>query len=89
MRIESEEGKTLTIKINLEGPAEVLSWVQGKTPDKMAGKLAGLIPGDFKKHVKAASREQLLAMRSLIDIALARIDADEQPQRRATKVEID
>lgn len=86
---EREEGKTLTIKISLEGPADVLSWIQDNTPDKVAGKLAGLIPGDFRKHIRTARREQLLAMRSLIDAALDRMEAEEKPQRRATKVEID
>lgn len=84
----TEEGKTLTIKISLEGPAELLSWVRDNTPDKVVGRLAFLLPEDFKKHMRAARREQLLAVRSLLDTAIARTEMEEKPRRQATKVEV-
>ena len=89
LRVEREDGKTITIKINVAGPADLLSWVQANTPDKIAGRLMGFLPADFRKHVRAARREQLLAVRSLLDAAIARTEMEEQPQRRATKVEIE
>jgi hypothetical protein len=40
--------------------------------------LQDAMPEDFKTHMRAAQREQLLAMRSLIDAALERIDQREK-----------
>lgn len=34
----------------------------------------GMFPEEFRTHMRAAQREQLLAMRSLIDAALERVD---------------
>ena len=88
-RAETGEEKALTIKISLEGPAALMSWARENRPDRVAAKLCGLLPGDFRKHVRAARREQLLAVRSLLDAAIARMEREDTPPRRATKVEIE
>jgi hypothetical protein len=46
------------------------------------------LPDDFKTHMRAAQREQLLAMRSLIDAALERIDEREKGSSKPRRVEI-
>ncbi len=51
-----------------------------------------LIPPDFWNHGKAARREVLLAMRSLVDVAIDRLE--DQPkqaskERRKTKVAVE
>jgi hypothetical protein len=48
-----------------------------------------LFPEDFRTHMRAAQREQLLAVRALIDAALERMDrpADANPPRKG-RVEI-
>lgn len=46
----------------------------------------GFFPEDFRKHMKAAHRETLLAYRSLIDAALER--AEEKPKKR-TKIKVE
>lgn len=48
-----------------------------------------MFPEDFRTHMRAAQREQLLAMRSLIDAALERIDRPvETKPARKSRVEI-
>jgi len=51
--------------------------------------LQEMFPEDFRSHMRAAQREQLLAMRSLIDAALERVDrpAEAKPPRKS-RVEI-
>ena len=46
------------------------------------------IPNEFFDHMRAAQREQLLAMRSLIDAALDRNERSEQRARGRTRTEI-
>ena len=54
----------------------VFTWFQQQLPD------------EFKTHMRSARRSQLLAMRSLIDAALERIDEGEKPGRKRGRVEI-
>jgi hypothetical protein len=46
------------------------------------------IPDDFFQHMRHARREQLLAVRSLIDAALERNDRADQKSRGRTRTEI-
>jgi hypothetical protein len=52
--------------------------------------LEDMFPEDFRTHMRAAQREQLLAMRSLIDAAIERIDRPEEgkTKRGRGRVEI-
>lgn len=53
--------------------------------------LQDMFPQEFRTHMRAAQREQLLAVRALIDAALERLDkpADEDEGRRGrSRVEI-
>jgi hypothetical protein len=52
--------------------------------------LQEILPDDFRTHMRAAQREQLLAVRSLIDAAIERMDRpDESKGRRGrSRVEI-
>src|SRR5262249_54871785 len=45
------------------------------------------LPEDFRNHMRAAQREQLLAMRALIDAAIDRIDEKQEP-RSSRRVDI-
>lgn len=40
----------------------------------------GMLPDDFKRHSRAASREMLLAIRSLIDVAIESLEEEERPK---------
>lgn len=51
--------------------------------------LRSFLPEEFWEHRRAARREMLLAMRSLIDAAIERIEEEEAPERkRAEKIEV-
>lgn len=49
-----------------------------------------MLPEDFRTHMRAAQREQLLAVRSLIDAAIQRMDQPSEPRNRRgrSRVEI-
>ncbi len=48
-----------------------------------------LFTGETRKHVKAARKEMLLAIRNLIDIAVTHMEAKEnKEQKQATKIEV-
>ncbi len=46
-----------------------------------------LFSDEFRKHMRAASKETLLAYRSLIDAALERIE--EKPKKKRTKIKVE
>jgi hypothetical protein len=52
--------------------------------------LEEMFPEDFRTHMRAAQREQLLAMRSLIDAAIERMDkpGESKTRRGRGRVEI-
>ena len=84
-----EEERILTLKISLEGPPEVVSWLREMGPSRIGKRLLGGIPSEFRKHMRASRREQLLAMRSLIDAMIARLEREERPPKQAVEVEIE
>lgn len=47
------------------------------------------LPKETRDHLRAARREQLLAMRSLLDQAIERLEKPEKPKRRAKRVEVE
>ncbi|MFQ6057443.1 MAG: hypothetical protein ACE5MB_00990 [Anaerolineae bacterium] len=47
----------------------------------------GLFPEDFWKHQRAARREMLLSVRSLIDAAIESLE--EKPPKKATKIKVE
>ena len=54
------------------------------------GKLEQMMPGDAAQHLRAARREQLLAVRSLIDAWIARVEREPgEPRRRREEITID
>jgi hypothetical protein len=51
--------------------------------------MPGLFTGETRKHVKAARKEMLLAIRNVIDIAVTHMDAkDNKDQKQATRIEV-
>jgi hypothetical protein len=52
--------------------------------------MPGLFTGETRRHVKAARKEMLLAVRNLIDIAVAHMEAKEnKAQKQGTKIEVE
>lgn len=49
----------------------------------------GLLPEDFRKHRRAAKKEALLAVRSLLDAAIERLEKEPAPRtRKAAKIAV-
>lgn len=54
------------------------------------GALRGTLPDEFWEHRRAARKEMLLAVRSLVDSAIEHLEEEEHSQRkRAQKIEIE
>ena len=54
-------------------------------------RLMGLLPDEFVTHMRAAQKEMLLAMRSLLDAGIHKIEERERRRttRRTTKVPVE
>ena len=90
VKLDEEQERILTIKVSLEGPAELMAWMKERSPIGAAERLRRLVPSEFRMHMMAAQREQLLAVRSLLDAAIDRLGARQERQpRRATKVDVE
>ena len=50
--------------------------------------LQDVLPPDFRTHMRAAQREQLLAVRSLIDAAIERMDEADKGSHGRVRTEI-
>lgn len=47
------------------------------------------LPKEARRHLRAARRERLLALRELVDAAIERMEQSEGPPRKARRVEIE
>ncbi len=62
---------------------EAESRTAGSPMEAMDALLSVMLPSDVRTHMRAARKEQLLAVRSLVDAWIARVDrAAEEPRRR-------
>ncbi len=59
--------------------------------DRIERKVTGMLPEEFVSHMRAAQKEWLLAMRSLIDAGVEKIDERERRRHagRARKIEVE
>ncbi|MEA3344866.1 MAG: hypothetical protein U9Q78_01235 [Chloroflexota bacterium] len=48
-----------------------------------------ILPAEFHAHSRAARRECLLAVRSLMDAAIERLEESPQQQQQATRIEVE
>src|SRR5689334_1740245 len=51
--------------------------------DAVDALMDSLLPAEVRAHMRAARKEQLLAMRSMVDIWIARVDRKPEDRRRA------
>jgi len=47
------------------------------------------LPKEFVQHMRAARKERLLALRSLLDLAIERAEEKPQKKTKATKIEVE
>jgi hypothetical protein len=94
----AEDERVVTIKIDLRGPAEFVSWMRENRPARagMFPRLSSMLPPGTREHMISARREQILAIRSVVDGVfdaminrLERAASAETSERRATKVEVE
>jgi hypothetical protein len=59
--------------------------------DAIDALLDALLPAEVRGHMRAARKEQLLAIRSMVDIWIARVDRkpDERTRRRHETINLD
>ena len=59
--------------------------------EEMHDRFVGMLPEDFVGHMRAAQKEMLLAMRSLIDVGVEKIEKKERRRaaRRPTRVNVE
>ncbi|HYY88671.1 MAG TPA: hypothetical protein VFA49_07740 [Chloroflexota bacterium] len=55
----------------------------------MSRLLRAFMPEEAVKHLQAAQREQLLAMRSIIDAAIERLEGDQPSRVRRTEIRVE
>jgi hypothetical protein len=58
-----------------------------RAADAFAAEMRGAVPPEFTKHAQGSMREALLAVRSLVDTAIDRMDREAKPKARKVDVE--
>ena len=53
------------------------------------GKTLDFVPIEFKTHVKAAHRESLLALRSLLDNAISWLEEEQPEPKKVAKIKVE
>lgn len=70
-------------------PGEAAQSVQEAWND-FRSTLRGYLPEEFWEHERAARRELLLAVRSMLDVAIERLEEESEPEPKpAQKIEIE
>jgi hypothetical protein len=84
MREEKASKIGLDVEEQPEGPYDLLR-VTLPMPRLMS------LPKETRDHLRAARREQLLALRSLVDVAIRRLEERPgvKPRRRSEKIEVE
>jgi hypothetical protein len=54
----------------------------------LKGKRPQILPEGFKEHTRAARKEMLLAVRSLLDTAIEELEKEPEEPQKATKIEV-
>ena len=72
----------------LEERIEQLEW-QRRAGERSRAVLSSVVPEETRQHMRAAWREQLLAIRSLVDHWIGRIGEPEPPRSGREEIKID
>jgi hypothetical protein len=75
----------------MEIDPELCEWCQANRPSRVLAGFLRDLPDEFLEHVRAARRERLLALRSVVDYALEYNERPRgrAPERRARELPID
>src|SRR6188472_3354251 len=71
--------------------AEAGDRADARPMDAIDALMDALLPAEVRGHMRAARKEQLLAIRSMVDIWIARVDRkpEERPRRRHETIPLD
>jgi hypothetical protein len=90
--MEMPAKKTGNMETETSEERRPMGWLQlmGEFQHTVKSSFGRPMTGDFWEHMRAARKEQLLAVRSLIDARLIRIEAEEEAakERVVTKIEV-
>ena len=86
MASEDRSGDQAERIAELEQRLEQLEW-QRRAGDRSRAVLMTIVPEETRQHLRAAVREQLLAIRSLMDHWIGRL-GEPQEERRSEREEI-
>ena len=75
---------TKTEEVATERPKSLWEWYWQKRAS-----IKGILPHEFWEHHRAAHREMLLAMRSLVDAAITALEEEPKEPKKAEKIEIE
>lgn len=85
---ETTKGTRAETEREREREREQPEWTEhlGKAFEAFLRDLRGLVPEETQTHLKASQKEFLLALRSLLDREIERLEGE--PERKARKVEV-
>ncbi len=86
MASEDRSGDQSDRIVELEQRLDQLEW-QRRAGDRSRAVLRTIVPDETRQHLRAAVREQLLAIRSLVDHWIGRLE-ERQEERRNEREEI-
>lgn len=92
--MDDDDERVITFKVYLRGPAEFISLMRDYSPFSMGRRVMDLLPSGTREHMMNAQREQLLAMRSLVDSVLDAMvrrleESGEKASRKPKKVDVE
>ncbi|MBI2849268.1 MAG: hypothetical protein HYX88_03975 [Chloroflexi bacterium] len=47
-----------------------------------------ILPSETRSHFRAAQKEFLLAVRSMVDVAIEKVEEAEKPEKKRAKIEV-
>jgi len=84
---ERKEGEPIVLQLPQIDP-ELREWIRGMLPFRSLLRILRDPPDEVLSHARAARRERLLAVRSVIDVLIEDTDRP-LPSRRAREIEIE
>ncbi|MFQ6013842.1 MAG: hypothetical protein ACE5NP_00180 [Anaerolineae bacterium] len=76
-------------KVELTWDEHFAKGMAGLWKEMMAAGEQFLPPEEFRRHCRAAGKEALLAVRSLFDTAIERLEEEKPAKKKATKIKVE
>jgi hypothetical protein len=78
-------------KERTEEAAEGVRWTEHlcRAADAFAREMRGVVPDDFSRHARGSFREALLAIRSIVDTGIQKLDEEDAAKKGPRKVKVE